>query len=314
MPGLLLRWLAAVCIAVLAVPGAACAGAVQFPIGNHLGLVPPPGLRLIGKAPAFQDPDHHVVMLLLELPPIAYDKVRPTMAGAAAKKRGIIVDKHQVLFTNAGTMLLSAGEDIRSHSRKWIVLGVTDGFTALISVNIPDAARKLYPDAAIMASLKTLTVRQPPISEELEVLPFKLANLSGFHVLGVVNRRVVILTKGNAKGPAIEQQPRLVIGIGRAPPDQTGNRQRLSELAFQALPGFTDLHVTNEESIRINGQPGYEIRAEATEQATGRPVMLVQWLRFGGNGFIQILGVTPKQDWERDFPQFRAIRDGVQPR
>lgn len=313
MPGFLLRWLAAACIAVLATTGAACAGAVQFPIGNHLGLVPPPGLRLIGKAPAFQDPAHHVEMLLLEMPAAAYHEIRPTMAGAAAKKRGIIIEKHQILFTDAGTMLLSVGEDTNSHSRKWIVLGQTDGFTAVVSVDIPDAARKLYPDAAIMASLKTLTVRRPPLSEQLEVLPFKLTDLSGFHVLAVINRHVVVLTKGDAKGAAIVQQPRMLVGIGRAPADQSGNEQRLSEMAFEALPGFADIHVTNEEGIRVDGQPAYEIRAEATERATGQPVMLVQWLRFSGNGFIQILGVTPKQDWERDFPQFRAIRDGVQP-
>ena len=315
----LFRCLTVIFFATAAVQPAAAAnssapGKVQFPIANHLGLVPPPGLRLIGKAPAFQDPDHHVVMLLLEMPPAAYEKLRPTMTTEAAKQHGIVLDKRELLFTDAGTMQLSAGEDTKTKTRKWFLLGLIHGFTAVVSVSIPDAARALYPNSAILASLKTLTVRTPPLSEQLQVLPFTLGDLGDFKVSAVINRRVVVLTRDGDIGPEHQHRPQLVIGVGKIPPGATDDHRRLAERAFQALPGFRNVHVTNEARIRVGGAPAFEIRAEAKEAATGLPVVLVQWLRFGGGGFLEILGVTPKQDWDRDFPQFRAIRDAVQPR
>jgi hypothetical protein len=62
-----IRWLVT---AALVVCGAvqAAAAEVQFPAGNSLGLIPPPGLQRIGDNPGFFDPDHDVSMLLLELP------------------------------------------------------------------------------------------------------------------------------------------------------------------------------------------------------------------------------------------------------
>jgi hypothetical protein len=56
------------------------------------------------------------------------------------------------------------------------------------------------------------------------------------------------------------------------------------------------------------------MRATAKDAANGAPVMIVQWLRFGAGAFVQIVGVTAKDNWERDFPIFRAVRDGIQPR
>jgi hypothetical protein len=41
---------------------------------------------------------------------------------------------------------------------------------------------------------------------------------------------------------------------------------------------------------------------------------LVQWIRFGSTGFMRIIGVSSKDDWDRMFPRFRAVRDGLAPR
>jgi hypothetical protein len=40
----------------------------------------------------------------------------------------------------------------------------------------------------------------------------------------------------------------------------------------------------------------------------------VQWLGFTERGYLQIVGVTTPANWKRDFPRFRAIRDGIEGR
>jgi len=37
----------------------------------------------------------------------------------------------------------------------------------------------------------------------------------------------------------------------------------------------------------------------------------VQWLRFGGGGFMRIVAVSPAAEWDTLFPRFRALRDGI---
>ena len=104
---------------------------VKFPVGSSIGLIPPPGLELSGIAPGFHDADNKVSMLLLELPLAAYLQIEASMSTEAAKKRGIVVDHRETLFTDAGTAVLSAGDDANDKSRKWMMVALLPKVTAL---------------------------------------------------------------------------------------------------------------------------------------------------------------------------------------
>jgi hypothetical protein len=71
-----------------------------------------------------------------------------------------------------------------------------------------------------------------------------------------------------------------------------------------------DITVTLANQICIGGRPGFEIRANAIG-LDGKPLALVQWLRFGGGGFLRVVGVVSKEKWDQWFPRFRQVRDGV---
>jgi hypothetical protein len=68
------------------------------------------------------------------------------------------------------------------------------------------------------------------------------------------------------------------------------------------------------EPIRIDGQPAYETRIDATSGKDNTSVTVVQWLRFGGPNMLRIIGSAPRDQWSAAFPRFRAVRDGIQPR
>ena len=68
------------------------------------------------------------------------------------------------------------------------------------------------------------------------------------------------------------------------------------------------------EPIRIDGQPAYETRLDATSGKDNTPVTVVQWLRFGGPNMLRIVGSSPRDKWSEAFPRFRAVRDGIKPR
>jgi hypothetical protein len=309
----LVRWLAAGAMTA-ACSLAAAAAEVQYPIGSSIGLKPPPGLHLSGEAPGFRDPDNKVSILLLELPRAAYLQIEASMSTAAAKERGVSLDRRETLFTDAGPAIVSAGDDSRDRSRKWMMVALLPKITALVSVEIPDAARKLYPDAAIREALASLTERTAPIEEQLSLLPYRIEDRAGFRVAAVLNRSTVVLTDGPQDDLHAVEQPHIVIGIAPNLPGQADDRARLAQIAFNNLPGFVDRRITASEMLRVEGQPVHEIRADARDFKTRTPVSVVQWIRFGSTAYMHIVAVTKRDNWSRDFPKFRAVRDGIQPK
>jgi hypothetical protein len=312
MPTPLIRWLVAIAFAAAAVQ--ASAAEVQFPPGSRIGLVPPPGMKLSTTPPGFQDPDRRAVVLLLELPLGAYLQLESSMATAKAQQHGITVERRETLFTDAGAALLSVGEDTGEKVRKWMMVALMPDFTAVVSVQIPPAARDRYSDEAVRAALASLALRPAPIAEQLALLPYKIGDLAGFRVVSVVNRNAVILTDGPSNEARPADQPHLLVSIVPLDPAQPADRDRIAQLAFNSIPGFVDRKVTVSEMLRVDGQPVHEIRADAREVVSKTPVTMVQWLRFGQNAFVHILGVTTKDNWSRDFPKFRAVRDSIEPK
>jgi hypothetical protein len=75
-----------------------------------------------------------------------------------------------------------------------------------------------------------------------------------------------------------------------------------------------DARITMSEPLRIDGQPGYETRIDATSGKDNTPVTVVQWLRFGSQTSLRIIGSAPRDQWPKAFTRFRAVRDGILPR
>jgi hypothetical protein len=75
-----------------------------------------------------------------------------------------------------------------------------------------------------------------------------------------------------------------------------------------------DARITMSEPQRIEGLAGYETRIDATSGKDNTAVTVVQWLRFGTQNSLRIIGSAPRAQWDKAFPRFRAVRDGILPR
>jgi len=85
-------------------------------------------------------------------------------------------------------------------------------------------------------------------------------------------------------------------------------------LSFNEITGVRNVHITMSEPLRIGGQPGYQTMAEAKDARSGSDVMVVQWLRFGSGGFLQMTSVARADNWIGVLARLRAIRDSVEPK
>jgi hypothetical protein len=310
-------------LALLAVPAAlvvapALGAEALFPTGSLIGFVPPPGFTVSKHFPGFENSDGGS-MVLLTLPPQAYADIEKSMTPEAFKAQGITEQKRENLALPDGKGMLVTGieEDSGQKFRKWMFLGSIPAAIGIAAIRIPDGAVKSDLDDAIKASLLTMTARPSvPIEEQLSLVPFKLADLSGMRPVRILGGTGVFLTDGPKDAPAVADQPVFVVSIGQGGPEQAAERANFARNLFGGLSDFKDVHIVSGDMLRLGGGslPTHELQAEAKDLKTDTPMKIVQWVRFGPGAFVRMVGVARADVWTKEFPRFRAVRDGVGPR
>src|SRR5471032_3118618 len=182
--------------AALAGIGSAASAEPVFPPGLRVGLEPPDGLTLSKQFPGFVDADRKVAMTILDLPVRAYEEIERSAFGK--DQLDAVNMKREGFPFESGIGFLISGQVTANGlvAHKWFLLASAAGkdLAVLVSVEVPDAARTIYTDAIIRKALASVTFRQPPLQEQLALVPFKLNSLAGFRVMQASPAGGVILT------------------------------------------------------------------------------------------------------------------------
>jgi hypothetical protein len=307
----------AVAVVLSLAPRPAAAADAVFPIGSRLGFVPPSELKPATSFPGFENEQKGVFVRFVALPGNAFPEIEKTMTNDALKKEGMTVEKRESLPLGTGTALLAIvrQDTPAGRIRKWLMIAPIDDLTALVSLEMPATTPAPYTDAVIRASLTSLTTRsRVPAEEQLMMVPFKVGDLAGMRLVRVVPGVAAQFTDGPQDTLEATEQSHLVIAAASGGPAESRDRDQFARDAMSGLPPFKDLRIINAEPMRIGGQPGHEVRAQAKDPQTGADIEIVQWLRFGTGAYLRMLGYSPKDKWTDSFTRFRAIRDGLEPR
>jgi hypothetical protein len=314
-----LRWLLVLFMLALgALP--ATAAELNYPPGSRIGLAPPPGLVPSKTFFGYEDPSNSVAMMLVALPPQAYADLDASVTAETLKRQGVTMESREALPLPSGKAFLVVGrqEVDNVKIRKWILVAASPTLTGFVTVQMPETATALYPDAAIRASLATLAFRAAvPVDEQLGLLPFKVGELSGFRIAGVIPGRAVMLSDAPAGAPGSPDstnEPHIFAAIAPGGPAQSADRDTFAREVFATLPNIREIRVTTSEPLRMAGQQGHQILANAKDASGTSPLTVVQWLRFGGGGYMQIVGIARADAWKDAYPRFRSVRDGIEAR
>jgi hypothetical protein len=295
----------------LAMPAAA--DDVVYPLGSRIGIVPPPGLNASTSFPGFEDRAKNVALVLGALPPEAYAEFEKSDSAEGLKKLGAVLEKRESLMLPTGKALLVIGRQDKQSA--WMLVASTPDLTAMLTLRLPDAAKDAYSDKVIRAAFASLAIRpEVPVEEQLGLLPFKLGEMAGFKIGGVLAGRGVMLTDvaTEAGSPAVE--PHIIVALMPGGPAEAGDRDDIARQIFRGIPNLKDVRVTGSQSLRMGGQQGHEIMAVAKDPATGADLSLVQWLRFGGGAYLHLVGMARTPVWTQAYARFRSVRDGVEVR
>jgi hypothetical protein len=309
-------------LAIQTVP--ARADEVIFPVGSRVGLVPPPGMVASKTFDGFADPAKDAAILIAVLPTEAYAQIEKVIESDALKKQGVTVDKREPMQLSFGKGILLVGRQVseKAHFKKWLLVASASDLTAMVTIQVPDPD-SAYSDRALRAALATLAVRaKVPEEEELSLLPFSVGDLAGFHVDDVLRGRAVMLRDAPAAADAGKEtgketnprgfDARMLIAAVPGGPSEADQRADFARLMFNEIGGIRQVRITMSEPLRIGGQAGFQTMAEAQDVRSGADVRVIQWLRFGGGGYLQMVGVGGADSWTTVLARLRTVRDSVE--
>ena len=305
---------AAFALAVLGLPASAQA---IYPNDGTIGMVPPEGMVPVPGVPGFQDRAASASILLLEMPKPAFAEITSNFAPEELQKQGVTVEQRRdvTLADGVPAVLLKGFQTVGAGAlKKWILIAGAKEQTGMVTVQFPEAAAARYPDAKVEEALKTVVFRAPPSTEEmLAKLPFTVAETEGYKVMKVIGSSAVLLTKpetGADDKSAPQSQSFFIVAVGPGE-IREDEREAAAKRAITSVPGIKELRVERGGPLRVGGQPGFELIANAVDQQTGKPVKVAQWLSFGRAGYLRMVGVAPTENFDADYGAMRALRDGV---
>jgi hypothetical protein len=307
----------------LAASGPALAADPVFPVGSHIGMVPPAGMSPSAAFPGFEDRERKAAILLTQVPGPAYEQFLKAMSSGAINIPGVSNAKRELMLTESGAAHLVVGDQEADGTkfRKWLMItrrnitqhGADATFSFVVTAQVPADADDAYPEEVIRKALATVALRGAiPPEEILDNMPFRVterANFEGVRLL--IPGQAVMLTERAA--PDQKADTALMISVGTGAPAQANDRATFAQNVLRNIQGFSNLKILSQDQIRVGGQPTHEIRLEG-QSADNTDVVIVQWMRFGVAGFIRIVGVSPKEQWPENFTRFRQVRDGINAR
>jgi hypothetical protein len=235
---------------------AAFADGPVFPRGMRIGLEPVGDLTASTRFPGFEDAERHVMVGILDMPSAAYSDIVRSAFDKSPKGMEAVTREAFPFASGVGILLRGQAQDNGKPVHRWFLVagtgpGATQNLAMLLRVEVPDAARDVYTDAAVRKMLASITFRKVPTEELLALLPFKVTDLAGFRVSRVLPRGVVVT---DGASDAIADQPYAVITVGRGSPPTAAERMRLARDMLVSAT-VKDLSVNTRDNNRINGWP-----------------------------------------------------------
>ena len=261
---------------LVAAAGPALAADPVFPPGAHVGMTPLVGLARAKSFVGFETEDQGVKVLVTDLPADAYGEVANAFKANPGGSGGI---KPESIETSAGLAYYTVenAKDGGTNVRRYSMILPGPSFSGYVAVQVPENASKIYTDDAIRQMFGSAVIRnEVPVDEQLGLLPFKIGELSQFkNVRTLAPGAAIILADGDEK-TGFEAAPFMIIGMIASAPAQPDDRSRFAQQIATTIPGVRDGRITMSEPVRIDGQPGYETRIDATSGKDSTPVTIVQ--------------------------------------
>ncbi len=292
-------------LAVLAlVLPAALARADRVP-GTSVTLDPPSGFGPSTRFVGFKQDATGSAIVVTELPgPVSEVTAAMTEDGLATQGMRLL-ESSEVSVGGRSALLLHAAQFVSGiEFEKWTLALGEQNRTVLVVATFPKAAAEQLREP-LRAAL--LTVKWSPRVERVRTdgLPFAISESADLKITQRVSN-TLLLGKPGAAVKVDPSAPLVVAGMSIHDIAIT-DVESFARDRIQRTSQITGVSGIAGESVRIDGLAGYELRAEARDQASGTPLRVYQLLLANSRQYFLVQGLVGADQFERFLPQFRAI-------
>ncbi|MCJ2046684.1 hypothetical protein MKK58_19390 [Methylobacterium sp. J-078] len=281
-------------LSFLAVP--ARAAEPIFPPAGAVGLVPPPGMA---PAKAFAGFEHRsgASIVIVEMPAEAYGQLVTGFTPEALSATGFRAKGGSEGLPVAG----GEGRVLRGSQAangltyaKWVAVVRGAGGTGLVTVQVPESARRQVPDRAVEAALATIAFRAPgSVDDQIATLPYTVGDRAGFRPVRTLMGNALLLTDGPRDVDPEGTQALVIVApaLGQVPvaPGQEG---AFARKALGTIREVRDVVVTDEERSTRDGAVVVHLRGTGKDARSGREVGVIQTIRFADGGYLRVVGLA----------------------
>ena len=163
-----------------------------FPPGLPIGLEPAGDLTVLDRVPGFEDPDRKVTVsdprpAGRPLREVLEHRLRQESPPGLRQRRRAKASRYR---NGIGYLLTADATEERRRVRRLFLIAVPSAvpadaqFVALVKVDVPEAARDVYTDDVVRKMLASVTFREAPIEEQLDLIALSSSSeLAGFRVV-----------------------------------------------------------------------------------------------------------------------------------
>lgn len=276
------------------------------PQGTRIALVVPDGFTEARGFDGFRHPDAGASIVVTQLKPGALPTVRKSYDPAALAERGMRVVSHTEISPPArrGFLVLMDGVEGGEALRKWVLAFEAEPLTGIVSVNVPVAALTPALEAAVVATLASVTVVPSESATGAGAASFRL---------GASSRLVPVDTRDASKvvyalADDVDGGPRL-----RATAHLGGAIRNTAEFAARlgsSVDGADALSLEAHQPFEAGGLPGLQATGRCTEGPDGRPCAYYHAMLFAEDGYFRFVGIAPEPEAAMALAEFRALVSG----
>ena len=294
------------------------AGEPVYPPSSRFGLEVPAGMPVSKRFMGFERREGGATISIVELPGEAYPEVVKSFTDENLRTQGFVVrerepvtvdgDDEAMLYT--GEQAIPGAPEGTPAIRKWLLLVKGGDVTGILVAQASPGAES---EEAMRSALTSLRIRPAlTLDQQVDSLPFRLADLAGFRAVRVLAGNSVLLTRGPKDQMTNLEQPILVLAQAVQQPPPADQRDSFARAALYANQTMKDFFIERSQGYRQNGVEWHEIVARATDVPTSTQVVVSQTIRFNPDGYLRALGVVRADQRDETLASFREVVDSVQ--
>lgn len=291
---------------------AAFAAEPVFPPASRIGIVPPQDMVPAKRFAGFENEEKAAAITFIEMPAGAYGQLVSSLSKEALKRQGMSVTFRESLKLGTKTGVLIGGTTSGPEAgRKWVLALKDSDLTALLVAQVQGGTDG-YSEEQMRNALKSVALRGPvSLDEQVAALPFRISDTAGFRPVKVLSGSSVLFTDGPLDTFKALEQPVAILAASLMPPPSGDRRDQFAQVALTSNQILKDIVSERSESFRLKGQDWHEIVAKATDAASGRPVIVMQTIRFESDRYVRMVGIARIDQREQLLPRFRNLIDNL---